>query len=66
VEILPREFILTGLMVGPRPGNMSQNATSLMMLFTKKTKPKTKEFFALQTRRLAKSLAQLMKELRCC
>jgi len=38
---------------------MSQNGqkpTSLMTLFTKKLKPKTKHFFSLQTRRLAKFL----------
>jgi len=44
--------------LGPGSGNLSQNGqkpTPLMMSSTKKLKPKTKNFFSVQTRRLVKS-----------
>jgi len=42
--------------LGPRPGNTSQNdpkTTSLMTSLTKNPHPSTKNFFQVQTRRLA-------------
>jgi len=62
-----------GLVLGPRPGNMSQNdpkTTSLMTSVTKNPHPPTKKFFTVQSTRLAdpfeplnSSLAQLAEEL---
>jgi len=48
-----------GLVVGPRPGNMSQNdpkTTSLMTSLTKNCTPNQKIFF-MQTRKLADPLS---------
>jgi len=59
--------------LGPRPGNMSQNdpkTTSLMTSVTKNPHPQPKNFFRVQSTRLAdpfeplnSSLAQLVEEL---